>query len=332
MTDMPGQRELLNICFSCLRYSRVRQSGALPVVQPANFNGIFLRSGIFCSQCRFASTGQEIETAKKEDAGIQSNPFYEKYKHKVKQFAQSDPDEFKTRIEQLVEDRKPKRSMLHTSLSPASSPSANAAPKATPQPIPRTASYTVSKGLDSVMKMELIQDKSAAEVEQLWKEYHKTKDGVFACLQKEAFEDLITKAQACPTFIVPLPHDDGFEFILMQFDGKDVQFTPLTMYQILKENAPACLTLIHYTELMESQGIVLMSGQYDENVLKREDAVLLVQMVAIYYGKDSPRYDQVETFNHHPDKFDYNQLIKDYNSMYLDRPIKIKNLNEVPQK
>ena len=29
-----------------------------------------------------------------------------------------------------------------------------------------------------------------------------------------------------------MPRNDGFEFILMQFDGKDVQFTPLAMYQV----------------------------------------------------------------------------------------------------
>ena len=33
-------------------------------------------------------------------------------------------------------------------------------------------------------------------------------------------------------FIYPMPRNDGFEFILMQFDGKDVQFTPLAMYQV----------------------------------------------------------------------------------------------------
>jgi hypothetical protein len=33
------------------------------------------------------------------------------------------------------------------------------------------------------------------------------------------------------------------------------------------ENAPECLSLVHYTELMESKGIVLMAGEYDKNTL-----------------------------------------------------------------
>ena len=54
---------------------------------------------------------------------------------------------------------------------------------------------------------------------------------------------------------------------------------------------------------------------------KREEAVLLVQMMAIYFGKNSTRFDRVQTFNHHPDQFDYNQLIVEYKALYLDQPL-----------
>jgi hypothetical protein len=57
---------------------------------------------------------------------------------------------------------------------------------------------------------------------------------------------------------------------------------------------------------------------------KREQAVMIVQQMTIYYGRNSPRFDTVKTFNHEPEKFDYNMLIQDYNSMYLDKPIVVK--------
>lgn len=322
MSEMPGQRELLNICFACLRYSRVAQTG-LPLVRPANLGNAFLRGQTQCSQCRYASSTQGPDNAqetKKADDSIVNNPFYEKYRNKLHHMAESEPEEYKWRLQQLEEEKKPKK---RPPTPPADGQQTSAGATATPQPIPRSASYSPAKGLDSLMKLDLVQDKTAAEIEQIWKEYHKTKDCVFAVLQKEAYEDLMTKALSCPTFIYPLPRDDGHEFILMQFDGKDVQFTPLAMYQMLKENAPACLTLIHYTELMDSKGIVLMSGQYDDKVLKREDAVMLVQMMAIYYGKNSPRFDRVQTFNYHPQRFDHKQLIEDYENLYLDKaPVK----------
>ena len=34
-----------------------------------------------------------------------------------------------------------------------------------------------------------------------------------------------------------------------------------------KENAPECLGMVHYTELMEDKGIVLMVGEYDKDTL-----------------------------------------------------------------
>lgn len=33
--------------------------------------------------------------------------------------------------------------------------------------------------------------------------------------------------------------------------------------QVHKENAPECLTMVHYTELAE-KGIILMRGEYDK--------------------------------------------------------------------
>ena len=39
------------------------------------------------------------------------------------------------------------------------------------------------------------------------------------------------------------------------------------IFQAHKENAPECLNMIHYTDLAESKGIVLMVGEYDKDVL-----------------------------------------------------------------
>lgn len=300
MSEMPGQRELLNICFSCLRYSRMTLGG-LPLVCPISTSHAFLRGVTLCGHCPYSTGGREQgsgpEAKQTKSVELEDNPFYEKYKAKLQYLADANPDEFKQRVEQLQEENTPKRRPNPASASPGATRGER--PRPAPQPIPRSASYTTEK---------------------IWKDYHSQKDCVFAVLQRDAFEDLMTKGQSCPTFIFPLPRNDGFEFVLMQFDGKDVQFTSLAMYQILKENSPACLSLVHYTELLDSKGIVLMSGQYDNNVLKREEALMIVQLMAIYYGKNSPRFDRVEMFNHQPDKFNHNLLIDEYKMMYSDTP------------
>ena len=68
-------------------------------------------------------------------------------------------------------------------------------------------------------------------------------------------------------FLFPLPRQQGYEFVVVQFDGNQAHFTTLINYQAYQENAPECLTLVHYTELAEEKGLVLMVGEYDTNVL-----------------------------------------------------------------
>jgi ATP synthase F1 complex assembly factor 1 len=55
-------------------------------------------------------------------------------------------------------------------------------------------------------------------------------------------------------FIYPLPRNDGYEFMMSQFDGNVIYFTPLAVYQSLKENAPPCLTVAHFTEFKDDKG------------------------------------------------------------------------------
>ena len=61
----------------------------------------------------------------------------------------------------------------------------------------------------------------------------------------------------------------GYEFFVVQFLKNEAHFTSLINYQAHKENAPECLNMMHYTELAEDKGIVLMVGEYDKDVLVR---------------------------------------------------------------
>ena len=73
------------------------------------------------------------------------------------------------------------------------------------------------------------------------------------------------------TFLFPLPRDQGYEFFVVQFLGKEAHFTSLINYQAHKENAPECLNMMHYTELADTKGVVLMVGEYDKDNLVRHE-------------------------------------------------------------
>ncbi|CAH2040049.1 unnamed protein product, partial [Iphiclides podalirius] len=111
--------------------------------------------------------------------------------------------------------------------------------------------------------------------------------------------------------------DLGYEFIMCQCYGQTVHFTPLLAFQVHKENAPECLTMIHYTEL-RSKGIVLMRGEYDKNVLNGQEAQCLANQFQMYFsGKDQAKLQLLETFNKKPDSFKHMDLIAELENITL---------------
>ncbi|KAF0309369.1 ATP synthase mitochondrial F1 complex assembly factor 1 [Amphibalanus amphitrite] len=133
------------------------------------------------------------------------------------------------------------------------------------------------KELNDILKLELIQDKSSDEIGQ---------------------------------FLLPLPRKDGYEFVVVQFAGNEAHFTALINYQTYKENAPECMTMIHYPELADSKGIVLMVAEYDNTSLDAREAQCLANEVQLYYCRpDERRRNLLEQFTTRPDSFKYQDLI-----------------------
>lgn len=89
------------------------------------------------------------------------------------------------------------------------------------------------KQLNDIMKLELVEDKTAEEIAKIWFEYHRTKDVIVATLTNEQFETLMATAKEHPIFLLPLPRSEGFEFIMLQFASNTVHFTPLLAYQVM---------------------------------------------------------------------------------------------------
>lgn len=89
------------------------------------------------------------------------------------------------------------------------------------------------KKLNDIMKLDLLQDKNAKEIENIWLEYHKQKDDVLvATIPTETYSLLVERSKEYPIFILPLPRSQGYEFFLLQFASNTVHFTPLLCYQV----------------------------------------------------------------------------------------------------
>ena len=117
------------------------------------------------------------------------------------------------------------------------------------------------------MKTDLLEGKSKEEIGQIWTEYLATKEGLCAVIPSATFQSMKELYETHKTFLLPLPRKEGYEFVVVQFAGNEAHFTTLINFQAHAENAPECLTLVHYVDLAEDKGIVLMKGDYDPNVL-----------------------------------------------------------------
>ncbi|CAH2267975.1 jg8421 [Pararge aegeria aegeria] len=173
------------------------------------------------------------------------------------------------------------------------------------------------KKLSDIFKVDLVKDKDATEVQIIWEEYHKNKEVLSATIPKDVYSQIQQNMKQYPTFLFPLPRSEGYEYIMCQSYGHAVHFTPLLAYQVHHENAPECLTMVHYTELSD-KGIVLMRGDYDKNVLTGKEAQCLANQFQMYYnGKDENKYKLLQSFTKTPDSFKHVDLITELENIQL---------------
>ncbi|XP_071952799.1 ATP synthase mitochondrial F1 complex assembly factor 1-like [Antedon mediterranea] len=260
------------------------------------------------------------ESIKEEDREkLSNNPYFEKYADKIKQFQSTNSEEFHQRVKS-VGSTKPKP-IDKKEFKPR-----EADVKAFKEKKARLLQYTSQKipSLDSVMKLDLIQDKSSDEIGKIWREFHNDKDCITAVIPADVFHEIQTKSATYPTFLYPLPRGDGFEFYLGQFDGNNCHLTTLINYQAFQENAPITLSMIHYVEIMESKGIVLMKGEFDTKALGVSEAQFLANQMQLYYAHhDKERFALLKNFNTQPQNFKHMDVIAQ-----LNRGIEIKSQEE----
>ncbi|XP_054274431.1 ATP synthase mitochondrial F1 complex assembly factor 1-like [Macrosteles quadrilineatus] len=244
-------------------------------------------------------TNMNLERAAEE---LQNNPYFDKYAEKIAQLQKTSPEEFMARLKENEERKTPKK---QDNIS-KSTPMAGLPGKAKVGSVP----FTKPKLLSDVMKTELIEGKSAAEIRDIWIEYHKNKDCIAASVPVAKFELIQSRGEKFPIFVLPLPRDQGYEFIMCQFAGNEVHFTPLISYQTHKENAPECLTMIYYPDLKDHKDIVLMKGEFNKDILTVIEAQCLANELQLYYGEENEkRTGLLERFTHSPEDFKHMDLI-----------------------
>ncbi|XP_030852142.1 ATP synthase mitochondrial F1 complex assembly factor 1-like [Strongylocentrotus purpuratus] len=279
----------------------IKMAASMRVMFQHNINKFLLTPASWRPVARTLNVSYAHSSKADEDSSIDKNPFYEKYADKLKKLQSSNPEEYQRRLHLMRESVKKKEDVTQEQT-----------PTLSDQPRPKLMSGTSGeeKGLDSVVKVDLLRKHSAEEITEIWKGFHREKDFICAVIPKETYAKIQQKAKEFPMFLYPLPRDEGYEFFFAQFFIDSCYFTSVINYQAYQENAPALLTLTHYTELQEEKGIVLMRGELDTKYLTVQQAQFFANEVQLYYASDdADRLRLLRDFNKRPADFKHADLI-----------------------
>ncbi|XP_019474338.1 ATP synthase mitochondrial F1 complex assembly factor 1 isoform X2 [Meleagris gallopavo] len=153
----------------------------------------------------------------------------------------------------------------------------------------RTSGFTRYKTLDSILNVEMVKEKSAEEIKQIWNQYFSAKDTVYAVIPAEKFDLIWKRAQKCPSFLYALPRKEGYEFFVGQWSGTELHFTSLINIQLPRD-------------VMDTPSLATFKVV--------PEAQCLANQVQLFYATDcSETYELVETFNHRSSEFKYMSVI-----------------------
>lgn len=251
-------------------------------------------------QCKAFSTSR-IRGKEDEDMNsLQANPYFGKYSQKISELQKSTPDELTRRIAAIRNK------------------SCEAKRREFQDKLPhQTSTFSKKESLDNIVKLDLLKNKSYQEITDIWlQHYASAKNSISVVISAQVYDLILLTKVKHPTFLLPLPRQHGYEYFVSQSCGDEFHFTPLINYQTFKENAPECLALTHFTELANDKNIVLMQGEFNDDVINISEAMCLTNQIHRYYGeKDTKRQKLLHRFSNLPEEFRHMDLIVELERM-----------------
>jgi hypothetical protein len=125
----------------------------------------------------------------------------------------------------------------------------------------------------------------------------------------DEWRQLQARARSSPLFVLPLAKPGGFLTLLLNWQGPVALLTSVEEYRRFGPGAPPHMAIMHYAELADDKGIVLLRGDVvNDAVISLAEARTLLQLVRAFYT-DPAAHRLVYKFNHESDKFDFNELL-----------------------
>eukprot|EP00545_Synedropsis_sp_CCMP1620_P007941 CAMPEP_0119015512 /NCGR_PEP_ID=MMETSP1176-20130426/11157_1 /TAXON_ID=265551 /ORGANISM="Synedropsis recta cf, Strain CCMP1620" /LENGTH=214 /DNA_ID=CAMNT_0006968811 /DNA_START=190 /DNA_END=834 /DNA_ORIENTATION=- len=180
-----------------------------------------------------------------------------------------------------------------------------------------TFSWAGPRSLDEIVKKELMVDKNAEEVSDIWIKYHEEKPSVHGMVLKgEEGLGVLSRAKESPFFIQPVFRDDGFFMLVCQYQA-DQHFLMayLEDYKMDPARASPLLTFSLFPDYAEELDLTLVRTDVINNGVLDDEALKVVQGMLDAYRKDD-EYENVRNFNKDPELFDIDDYISRQNQRW----------------
>ncbi|SPO28032.1 related to ATP11 - F1F0-ATPase complex assembly protein [Ustilago trichophora] len=212
------------------------------------------------------------------------------------------------------------------------------------------------KPLSKILDVEKLMTQDRETITELWAGYHTIKNKLSAVIPTEKYLEMLANARKYPQFVLPLPRQvideesdapgsskQAFEMQFLEWavvpntageglpPSATTLFTPLAEYKLKQDFSQPVLILTFYTDLCQSNGLVLMRGEVtglNEKTGKggridQAQAQLLALTLQRFYlpssssgtPSQSESSDQstcaklLHDFHRQPEKFDVEELV-----------------------
>jgi hypothetical protein len=175
------------------------------------------------------------------------------------------------------------------------------------------------KRLDDIVKKELLVNKSATEISDLWYTYHEGKENVHGIiLDGQLAQPLLERAATSPFFIQPIFREDGYFMLVSQFmEPSHFIMAYLQDYKMDPAGAQPLLTFSVFDDFAKDTGknLTLVRADILNRGINDDEGLRVVKAMLDHYSKDD-EYVLVKAFNSKPDTFDSDDFIAQQNNKW----------------
>lgn len=173
------------------------------------------------------------------------------------------------------------------------------------------------KTLEDILKKELVHDKTATEISDLWYTYHEGKDNVHGIiLDGHVAKSLLERAQSSPFFVQPIFRDDGYFMLVSQFmEPSHFVLAYLEDYKMDPASAQPLLTFSVFDDYSAAKDLTLVRADILNRGINDEEGMKVVRAMLDHYANDE-EYILVKAFNTKPEKFDIDDFIAQQNAKW----------------